>query len=115
MRRKAFAILCVALGLTSFSSVGFSKELYAGLGEEVYNSITSWSINGERTVITACHPEEKSFTISRFYTWTHGTTISSARVKHGDSFVVFDTGKKPRTVKFVSFGENCTGRFEIPN
>ena len=114
MRRRVFAILCVAVGLVGFSSISsFSKELYAGLGEEVYNSASNRL--GERAIITACHPEEKSFTISRFYTWTHGTTISSARVKHGDSFVVFDTGKKPRTVKFVTFGENCTGRLEIPN
>src|SRR3989338_8314438 len=114
--RRAFAILCVAVGFISSSSVIFSKELSAGLGEKVYDLVSSWSGTGGRAIIAACHPEEKSFTISLYSILApHNITNFSTRVRSCDSFVVFDEKRKPRTVKFVSFGENCTGTFEIPN
>ena len=114
MRRRVFAILCVAVGLVGFSSISsFSKELYAGLGEEVYNSASNRL--GERAIITACHPEEMSFTISRFSIVYHGATTSDTRVKPGDSFSVFDKDRKLRIVTFISFLEDCTGKFKIVN
>jgi len=112
MFRTMLTLICVSVGVASFSSPSLSEELSLGLGDTFYAHSGIAYFDNMR--ITACHVTEQAFTITR-RDRTRGSRsfASNVRINVGDSFILFNKDGNPDiVVKFISFNNNCTGKFQ---